>query len=138
MAIQDKRDLLSYIQLHHEEESFEIELGCGNRKRSPTAIGIDRLDYPGVDIVGEIGDVLAKIPEGSIATRAASYRLWFLTSRIHTTIPTIRTNVSSDSIRCHMWRAMSFFAAGCRTMAGSPRSHWMMSGWYSSLVRHSI
>lgn len=68
MTIRDKRDLLNYIRLHHKEESFEIELGCGNRKRSPKAIGIDRLDYPGVDIVGEIGDVLAKIPAGSIAT----------------------------------------------------------------------
>lgn len=68
VTMQDKRNLLSYISLHHMEESFEIELGCGNRKRSPTAIGIDQLDYPCVDIVGDICEVLARIPENSIST----------------------------------------------------------------------
>jgi hypothetical protein len=66
--MQDKRNLLNYISLHHMEEPFEIELGCGNRKRSPTAIGIDQLDYPCVDIVGDICEVLASIPEDSIST----------------------------------------------------------------------
>ena len=66
--MQDKRHLLNYILLHHKEEAIEIELGCGNRKRSATAIGIDKLDYPCVDIVGDICEVLASIPEDSIST----------------------------------------------------------------------
>lgn len=68
MTINDKRNLLEYIAQHHHEESFEIELGCGSRKRSANAIGIDQLDLPGVDIVGDIAEVLAKLPENSIAT----------------------------------------------------------------------
>jgi hypothetical protein len=68
MTINDKRNLLDYVAQHHHEESFEIELGCGNRKRSANAIGIDQLDYPGVDIVGDIAEVLARFPENSIAT----------------------------------------------------------------------
>jgi len=68
MTINDKRNLLDYIAQHHHEESFEIELGCGGRKRSAIAIGIDKLDCPGVDIVGDIAEVLARIPENSIAT----------------------------------------------------------------------
>jgi hypothetical protein len=68
MPIQDKRELLTAILLHHKDQSFEIELGCGSRKRSSTAIGIDRLDYPGVDIVGEIEEVLESLPPDSIST----------------------------------------------------------------------
>lgn len=68
MTINDKRNLLEYVSLHHHEESFEIELGCGSRKRSANAIGIDQLDLPGVDIVGDISEVLARFPENSIAT----------------------------------------------------------------------
>lgn len=67
MAIQDKSGELNRILQHHEQERFELELGCGTRKRNATAIAIDQLDYPGVDIVGDIGEVLACLPERSIA-----------------------------------------------------------------------
>jgi len=42
-----------------------LELGCGRKKR-PGAIGIDRVDLPGVDIVADIEDGLAFIPDSSV------------------------------------------------------------------------
>jgi len=43
-----------------------LELGCGSRKRTAGAIGIDALDYPDVDIVGEVYDVLRQFPSGCV------------------------------------------------------------------------
>jgi hypothetical protein len=67
-VIIDKQDLLGYIRQHKGDKQFEIEIGCGNRKRRATAIGIDKLDYPCVDIVGDMSEVLSSVPDGSIAT----------------------------------------------------------------------
>lgn len=44
----------------------ELELGCGNRKRNRQAIGVDILDYPDVDIVGDVYEVLASFPAQSV------------------------------------------------------------------------
>ena len=63
MALIDKKDILpqagsiSYI---------ELELGCGNRKRNRAAIGIDMLDYPDVDIVGDVYEALSSFPNQSV------------------------------------------------------------------------
>lgn len=43
-----------------------LELGCGPRKRHPGAIGIDVLAYPGVDLVGDVHEVLAAFPDASV------------------------------------------------------------------------
>lgn len=43
-----------------------LELGCGNRKRNRQAIGVDMLDYPDVDIVGDVYEVLASFPTQSV------------------------------------------------------------------------
>ena len=63
MKIIDKRNIFQSI---NNEVTIELELGCGNRKRNQTAIGIDVLDYPGVDIVGDVYEVLALFPNQSI------------------------------------------------------------------------
>lgn len=47
-------------------ERISLELGCGDRKRHPEAIGIDLLDAPGVDIVGDVASVLRALPEGCV------------------------------------------------------------------------
>lgn len=44
----------------------ELELGCGPRKRSPSAIGIDRADHDCVDVVGDAIEVLKSMPPASI------------------------------------------------------------------------
>lgn len=43
-----------------------LELGCGAKKRNVGAIGIDALDYPGVDLVGDVFDVLRQFPSGCV------------------------------------------------------------------------
>ena len=59
----DKHKLLDKL----EKNNFNIlELGCGNSKRHMDAIGIDMIDYPCVDIVGDIYKVLAAFPNQSI------------------------------------------------------------------------
>lgn len=59
----DKKNFLS------NQSSFdcvEIELGCGTRKRHRNALGIDLIDTPDVDIVGDVFEVLSAIEPGSI------------------------------------------------------------------------
>ncbi len=43
-----------------------FELGCGNRKRLENSIGIDMLDYPCVDVVGDLNEVLRAFPAESV------------------------------------------------------------------------
>ena len=45
---------------------IELELGCGNRKRNQQALGVDILDYPDVDIVGDVYEILASFPPQSV------------------------------------------------------------------------
>lgn len=63
MALIDKNNVLSRtISIAH----IVLELGCGNRKRNLNAIGVDMLDYPDVDIVGDVYEVLASFPNQSV------------------------------------------------------------------------
>ncbi len=50
-----------------------LELGCGEAKRDPDAVGIDRRDLPGVDLVGDVFDVLGEVPTGAAASVASSH-----------------------------------------------------------------
>ncbi len=43
-----------------------LELGCGPARRHPEAVAVDALDFDGVDVVGDVFDVLAAIPDGSV------------------------------------------------------------------------
>lgn len=61
--INDKFDKLQNINIH---KPVLIELGCGQKKKIPGAIGIDIIDYPDVDIVGDVYDVLKSLPKNSI------------------------------------------------------------------------
>ncbi|MEC5396974.1 methyltransferase domain-containing protein [Uliginosibacterium sp. H1] len=48
-------------------QRLALELGCGSRKRHAEAIGVDALDYPGVDLVGDVFSVLAALPAASVS-----------------------------------------------------------------------
>ena len=43
-----------------------LELGCGPAKREAASIGVDRLDYDCVDLVGDALEILAVIPDASV------------------------------------------------------------------------
>ena len=55
------------------DQSLSIELGCGPSKRDPAAIGIDALDFPGVDLVGDVFEVLAAFPENAVGACYSSH-----------------------------------------------------------------
>lgn len=55
MAYRDKNNILGNL---NKREVVIIELGCGQRKTIPTAIGIDLLDMPDVDIISDLNEGL--------------------------------------------------------------------------------
>jgi hypothetical protein len=59
MAVLDKRNLLSNLR------GAPLELGCGSSKRLVDSIGIDKIDYDCVDVVGDVYEVLDQIPSQS-------------------------------------------------------------------------
>jgi ubiquinone/menaquinone biosynthesis C-methylase UbiE len=63
MAINDKQGLIAKIK---ELPSVALDIGCGPNKKIPGAIGVDVLDYEGVDIVGDVFEVLGAIPSASV------------------------------------------------------------------------
>lgn len=60
MVVLDKHNSYAKIQ------GASLELGCGTLKRHSDAIGVDALDVAGVDIVGDVFDVLRKVPDSCI------------------------------------------------------------------------
>jgi SAM-dependent methyltransferase len=63
MGVIDKKNILPRAASNLR---VELELGCGNGKRNRQAIGVDMLDYPDVDIVGDVYEVLASFPAQSV------------------------------------------------------------------------
>ncbi|MBW8364984.1 MAG: class I SAM-dependent methyltransferase [Rhizobium sp.] len=59
----DKNDFLNRLD---QLDKVVLELGCGPNKKLMSAIGIDAINYEGVDIVGDIFEVLEKFPEKSV------------------------------------------------------------------------
>jgi len=59
-------DKQEFIQSLDGSKMVCLELGCGNRKRVEGAIGIDQLDYPCVDIVGDVRAILSNFPDQSV------------------------------------------------------------------------
>jgi SAM-dependent methyltransferase len=70
--VRDKRGLLDRLPA---PEDLVLELGCGQHKSDPAAIGVDRLDAPCVDIVGEVHGVLARLPDASVGRIITSHLL---------------------------------------------------------------
>lgn len=65
MAFLDKNQAVERLR---QNKRAALELGCGPRKRHADAIGIDMLDYPGVDLVGDVFEVLRSLPTGCVQT----------------------------------------------------------------------
>ena len=60
MTILDKNGVLGRLG---SDRRVSLELGCGERKRLEGAIGIDHIDSPAVDVVGDVMDVLKTLPD---------------------------------------------------------------------------
>ena len=72
MGLRDKNGVLGRLDEWHP---LVVEVGCGPKKRHPRSIGIDALDYPAVDIVGDAFDALRALPEGSADLVTSSHFL---------------------------------------------------------------
>ncbi len=58
-----------------QRRPVSLDLGCGPTTRFPDWIGIDSIDYPCVDVVGDVYAVMAAIPDGSVDRVYASHVL---------------------------------------------------------------
>lgn len=63
MGIIDKNGILTRLSTLPR---VALELGCGNRKREPGSIGVDALDFECVDLVGDVFEVLAVLPNRTV------------------------------------------------------------------------
>lgn len=61
--MEDKKNIILQID---PENPVSIEIGCGDRKRDPSAIGIDLIAATGVDIIGDAFEVISKMPDRSV------------------------------------------------------------------------
>jgi SAM-dependent methyltransferase len=71
MRVVDKSGLLA--RLGPDAEPIALELGCGERKKRPGSVGVDHRDLPGVDLVGDVYDVLAALPDGCAGEITSSH-----------------------------------------------------------------
>jgi SAM-dependent methyltransferase len=62
-SIRDKRGRLAELIAARRGV---LELGCGPTRRHADAVAVDALDFDGVDVVGDIYDVLALLPGGCV------------------------------------------------------------------------
>ena len=72
MTILDKNAILPNLATR---DKVVLELGCGDRKRVPGSIGIDMLDYPSVDLVGDLVEVLNAFPPATV-DKATSHHVF--------------------------------------------------------------
>lgn len=59
----DKKNIIQNLQTM---QSVVLDIGCGPGKKKEEYIGIDMLDVKGVDIVGDIYEVLSQFPDNSV------------------------------------------------------------------------
>jgi len=71
--IEDKRGILTSPDL--SALNLILELGCGEKKQITDSIGIDQLNFPSVDIVGDAIEVLKCFPNQTIR-RISSYHFF--------------------------------------------------------------
>jgi SAM-dependent methyltransferase len=68
----DKKNIIPQLG---QKEKVILDLGCGPLKKSPLWIGIDMLDSEGVDIVGDIYEIISSFPDESV-DEVHSYHLF--------------------------------------------------------------
>jgi ubiquinone/menaquinone biosynthesis C-methylase UbiE len=61
------------ISLINSKSKITLEIGCGSRKKDSYAIGIDKLNYPCVDLVGDIFEILRLFPDSIVDEVTSSH-----------------------------------------------------------------
>lgn len=60
------RDRHGRLAVLIRERRGVLELGCGPARRHPEAVTVDALDFDGVDVLGDVFDVLAALPDACV------------------------------------------------------------------------
>ena len=63
--IKDNLGLINKIN-SFEKKKITLDIGCGANKKISTNIGIDMLDLPGVDIVGDVLNITNELKENTV------------------------------------------------------------------------
>ena len=66
----DKRGTLAKVG---SGQLVDLELGCGPTRMHPAAVGVDIIDYPEVDVVGDALQVVRALPDDSVAKVHSSH-----------------------------------------------------------------
>jgi hypothetical protein len=66
-AIVDKTGVLA------RGAALKLDLGCGHVKRGPGHVGVDVIDGPAVDVIGDVLDVLRSLDDESVAEVYSSH-----------------------------------------------------------------
>ena len=77
-AIVDKEGAL------RREGALKLDLGCGPTKRGSDYVGVDVMDSPAVDVVGDVLEVLAALEDESVAEVYSSH---LFDARLEVTVP---------------------------------------------------
>ena len=67
------KDKHNLIPIRLKEGPLSIEIGVGHKKINPIAIGIDAIDSPACDVVGDAFDVLNALPESCVSSVYAAH-----------------------------------------------------------------
>ena len=68
-------DILDEAGALRREGVLKLDLGCGASKRDPSYVGVDVLETPAADVVGDVGRVLAALPDDRVQEIYASHLL---------------------------------------------------------------
>ncbi len=71
----DNHNKETFNQLIKSRDKVVVEMGCGEHKKVSTSIGIDLVALPGVDIVHNLENGLAFIPDNSVDEISSSHVL---------------------------------------------------------------
>jgi len=66
-------DKFNLLEERLAKGSLSLELGVGSKKNCSEALGIDKIDTPACDIVGDVAEVLASLPDSSVHYVYASH-----------------------------------------------------------------
>src|SRR5687768_10988224 len=75
MSMSEESNRLIFLHLIKEKPKVVVELGCGEFKKVPEAIGIDMVSLPGVDIVHNMEEGLSFMPDASVDEISSSHVL---------------------------------------------------------------
>jgi len=72
-SVNDRSGVLKKLKISTGNDFISLDLGCGTKKFSESFIGIDLSENPEVDIVGDVFDILAEIPDSTISQIYSSH-----------------------------------------------------------------